>query len=82
MERYEILKDIGSGNFGVAKLVRDKWSGGLYAVKYIERDSKVRTIFFLASFQLLSKVYAHDLVFVGFVSSWANLGCVFFEFMD
>ncbi|KAK6258842.1 Protein kinase domain - like 10 [Theobroma cacao] len=41
MERYEILKDIGSGNFGVAKLVRDKWSGGLYAVKYIERDSKI-----------------------------------------
>lgn len=41
MERYEILKDIGSGNFGVAKLVRDKWSGELYAVKYIERGPKV-----------------------------------------
>lgn len=41
MERYEILKDIGSGNFGVAKLVRDKWSGELYAVKYIERGLKV-----------------------------------------
>lgn len=41
MERYEILKDIGSGNFGVAKLVRDKWSGELYAVKYIERGQKV-----------------------------------------
>ncbi|KAK7860136.1 abscisic acid-inducible protein kinase [Quercus suber] len=40
MERYEILKDIGSGNFGVAKLVRDKWSGELYAVKYIERGPK------------------------------------------
>lgn len=41
MERYEILKDIGSGNFGVAKLVRDKWSGELYAVKYIERGPKI-----------------------------------------
>lgn len=41
MERYEILKDIGSGNFGVAKLVRDKWTGELYAVKYIERGQKV-----------------------------------------
>lgn len=41
MERYEILKDIGSGNFGVAKLVKDKRSGELYAVKYIERGQKV-----------------------------------------
>ncbi|KAL4645259.1 hypothetical protein ACB092_02G223200 [Castanea dentata] len=41
MERYEILKDIGSGNFGVAKLVRDICSGELYAVKYIERGPKV-----------------------------------------
>ncbi|KAL5753391.1 hypothetical protein ACOSP7_023570 [Xanthoceras sorbifolium] len=41
MDRYDILKDIGSGNFGVAKLVRDKWSGELYAVKYIERGQKI-----------------------------------------
>lgn len=41
MERYDILKDLGSGNFGVAKLVKDKWSGELYAVKYIERGKKV-----------------------------------------
>ncbi|KAL3845148.1 hypothetical protein ACJIZ3_002551 [Penstemon smallii] len=41
MERYEILKDIGSGNFGVAKLVKDKWSGELFAVKYIERGKKI-----------------------------------------
>lgn len=41
MERYEILKDIGSGNFGVARLVRDIWSGELYAVKYIERGPKI-----------------------------------------
>lgn len=41
MERYDILKDLGSGNFGVAKLVKDKWSGELFAVKYIERGKKV-----------------------------------------
>ncbi|CAN4090041.1 unnamed protein product [Withania somnifera] len=41
MERYAIQKDIGSGNFGVAKLVKDKWSGELFAVKYIERGKKV-----------------------------------------
>ncbi|KAI5654881.1 hypothetical protein M9H77_32068 [Catharanthus roseus] len=41
MERYEIVKDIGSGNFGVAKLVRDRWSNELFAVKFIERGQKI-----------------------------------------
>ncbi|KAH9756490.1 serine/threonine-protein kinase SAPK2 [Citrus sinensis] len=41
MERYEIVKDIGSGNFGVAKLVRDKWTRELLAVKFIERGQKI-----------------------------------------
>ncbi|XP_073148960.1 serine/threonine-protein kinase SAPK2-like isoform X1 [Henckelia pumila] len=41
MERYEVVKDIGSGNFGVAKLVKDKRNGELYAVKYIERGKKI-----------------------------------------
>ncbi|TMX02439.1 hypothetical protein EJD97_021567 [Solanum chilense] len=41
MERYEVLKDIGSGNFGVAKLVKDKLTNELYAVKYIERGKKI-----------------------------------------
>ncbi|KAL5175604.1 Serine/threonine-protein kinase SAPK2 [Glycine soja] len=41
MERYEIIKDIGSGNFGVAKLVKEKWSGELYAIKFIERGFKI-----------------------------------------
>lgn len=40
-ERYEIIKNIGSGNFGVAKLVKEKQSGELYAVKVIERGLKV-----------------------------------------
>uniref|UniRef100_A0A0C9S1D6 non-specific serine/threonine protein kinase n=1 Tax=Wollemia nobilis TaxID=56998 RepID=A0A0C9S1D6_9CONI len=41
MERYELVKDIGSGNFGVAKLMRDKKTGELVAVKYIERGQKI-----------------------------------------
>ncbi|KAL3643746.1 Serine/threonine-protein kinase sapk2 [Castilleja foliolosa] len=41
MERYTILKEIWSGNSGVAKLVKDKWTGELYAVKYIERGKKI-----------------------------------------
>lgn len=42
MDRYELLKDIGSGNFGVARLMRDKKTRELVAVKYIERGEKVR----------------------------------------
>lgn len=42
MERYEVIKDIGSGNFGVAKLVRDVRTKELFAVKFIERGQKVR----------------------------------------
>ncbi|GAY38731.1 hypothetical protein CUMW_038900 [Citrus unshiu] len=58
MDRFEILKDIGSGNFGVAKLVRDKWSGELYAVKYIQRGHKARYFFQ----QLISGVsYCHSM---------------------
>ncbi|MBA0612815.1 hypothetical protein Godav_013366 [Gossypium davidsonii] len=41
MERYEIVKDIGSGNFGVAKLARDRWTKELFAVKFIERGHKI-----------------------------------------
>ncbi|PSS11590.1 Serine/threonine-protein kinase [Actinidia chinensis var. chinensis] len=40
-EKYEPLKDIGSGNFGVARLVRDKKTKDLFAVKYIERGKKI-----------------------------------------
>ncbi len=35
------LKDIGSENFGVAKLMRYRPTGELVAVKFIERGDKV-----------------------------------------
>ncbi|VAH18086.1 unnamed protein product [Triticum turgidum subsp. durum] len=40
-ERYEALKELGTGNFGVARLVRDKRTKELVAVKYIERGKKI-----------------------------------------
>ncbi|GMP38177.1 hypothetical protein CsSME_00009524 [Camellia sinensis var. sinensis] len=40
-DRYELVRDIGSGNFGVARLMRDKQTGELVAVKYIERGDKI-----------------------------------------
>ncbi|CAN4110688.1 unnamed protein product [Withania somnifera] len=41
MEKYELVKDIGSGNFGVARLMRHKETKELVAMKYIERGHKV-----------------------------------------
>ena len=43
-ERYEPLKDLGVGNFGVARSVRDKKTKELVAIKYIERGKKVISI--------------------------------------
>ncbi|KAK4262521.1 hypothetical protein QN277_028072 [Acacia crassicarpa] len=40
-ERYEPLKELGSGNFGVARLARDKITKELVAVKYIERGKQI-----------------------------------------
>ncbi|GJM95310.1 hypothetical protein PR202_ga12027 [Eleusine coracana subsp. coracana] len=40
-DRYEHVKDIGSGNFGVARLMRNRASGELVAVKYIDRGEKI-----------------------------------------
>lgn len=40
-DRYELVRDIGSGNFGVARLMRDKQTAELVAVKYIERGEKI-----------------------------------------
>ncbi|KAK9095016.1 hypothetical protein Scep_026487 [Stephania cephalantha] len=57
-ERYEALKELGSGNFGVARLVRDKKTKELVAVKYIERGKKARFFFQ----QLISGVsYCHSM---------------------
>lgn len=41
MERYEVIRDIGAGNFAVAKLVKDKRTKEFLAVKFIERGRKI-----------------------------------------
>ena len=40
-DRYDLVRNIGSGNFGVARLMRDRRTMELVAVKYIERGEKV-----------------------------------------
>ncbi|XP_022947767.1 serine/threonine-protein kinase SRK2I-like isoform X1 [Cucurbita moschata] len=40
-DRYDFVRNIGSGNFGVARLMRDKHTKELVAVKYIERGDKI-----------------------------------------
>ncbi|CAL0306698.1 unnamed protein product [Lupinus luteus] len=41
MEKYETVKDLGAGNFGVARLMRNKESKELVAMKYIKRGHKI-----------------------------------------
>nr|XP_010930862.1 serine/threonine-protein kinase SAPK7 [Elaeis guineensis] len=41
MEKYELVRDIGSGNFGVARLMRNKETKELVAMKYIPRGQKI-----------------------------------------
>ena len=38
---YLPIKDLGSGNFGVAKLMRHVETGELVAIKFIERGERV-----------------------------------------
>ncbi|KAM0864468.1 hypothetical protein ACQ4PT_043919 [Festuca glaucescens] len=40
-EKYEPVRDIGSGNFGVARLMRNRSNGELVAVKLIERGHRI-----------------------------------------
>lgn len=53
MDKYELVKDIGSGNFGVARLMRNKVTKELVAMKYIERGHKVSFSVFLLVFLIL-----------------------------
>ncbi|KAK4488363.1 hypothetical protein RD792_004124 [Penstemon davidsonii] len=43
-DRYDLVRDIGAGNFGVARLMRDKQTKELVAVKYIERGDKIADV--------------------------------------
>ncbi|EMS48966.1 Serine/threonine-protein kinase SAPK5 [Triticum urartu] len=41
MEKYEPVREIGSGNFGVAKLMRNRDTRELVAMKFIERGYRI-----------------------------------------
>ncbi|KAH1242716.1 Serine/threonine-protein kinase SRK2E [Glycine max] len=51
-DKYELVRDIGSGNFGVARLMRDKHTEELVAVKYIERGDKMELVLLVVVFWL------------------------------
>ena len=38
MDKYEVLKIIGFGSYGLTKLMRNKITNELVAVKFIQRD--------------------------------------------
>lgn len=57
-DRYDFVRDIGSGNFGVARLMRDKQTKELVAVKYIERGDKVS--FGITRFNSLVRAFIID----------------------
>lgn len=44
MEKYEFIKELGAGSFGVANLCRDKKRGELVAIKFIERGPTVNSL--------------------------------------
>ena len=41
MDKYEPVREIGAGNFGVAKLMQNKETRELVAMKFIERGNRV-----------------------------------------
>lgn len=41
MDRFEVVKEIGSANFGKARLMRNKKTKELVVIKYIERGRKI-----------------------------------------
>ena len=41
MEKYEVVKDLGAGSFGVTKLLKNKHTKELVVMKFIERGPKV-----------------------------------------
>lgn len=52
-DQYDYIRDIGSGNFGVARLMKNKQSDEQVAIKYIERGSPVSCNLYTDDFCLL-----------------------------
>lgn len=43
-DQYDYIRDIGSGNFGITRLMRNQQSNEQVAIKYIERGCSVSYI--------------------------------------
>lgn len=71
MEKYEVVKDIGSGNFGVARLMRHKDTKQLVAMKFIERGHKVLYYTILLSLS----------IFILFISSLSTFITHFLDYI-
>jgi hypothetical protein len=56
MDKYEAVRDIGSGNFGIARLMRNRETRELVAVKCIERGHRVRCFCFVRFLNFLVAV--------------------------
>ena len=48
-DRYELIGELGTGNFSVARLMRDKITKEPVAIKYIQRGEKVLFFFYVLS---------------------------------
>lgn len=79
-DRYDFVRDIGSGNFGVARLMRDKHTKELVAVKYIERGDKVNTGLFMNSLIFTSVHELLELILSLFENSQSIKGILGFSF--
>ena len=79
MDKYEAVKDLGAGNFGVARLMRNKVTKELVAMKYIERGHKVSFFFFLFSIFFLL-FYQSLKVFIFFFFWGGGGGLIAFAF--
>lgn len=79
MEKYEVVRDIGSGNFGVARLMRNKATKELVAMKYIERGRKVCISVFAERTWIHPSIQSLSLFFSSFFFSFRCLFMIWFE---
>jgi len=86
-DRYDFVRDIGSGNFGVARLMRDKHTKELVAVKYIERGDKVSfvnsqnyLVAIIGVFSFLQLLFRRLVIYGGFNSVCSYLWLFWISF--
>ncbi|XP_044983874.1 serine/threonine-protein kinase SAPK4-like [Hordeum vulgare subsp. vulgare] len=76
MDKYEEVRDIGSGNFGVARLMRNRENDGLVAVKLIERGHRVGLLVLLKIFNHCSLLHPNIIQFIEVILTPTHLAIV------